>query len=111
MQEGEEEVSPDFSKNLMARIENRKVEIPPYQPLIPNYAWAVILGLFSVLMLGVYLNILKLDLALEKNIFEFPEFPEIELSHIMLYGIGFVSLFFLEIPFLKRLLAKQYDTK
>ena len=107
--------SSDFKANVMeavSAIESKKIS---YVPLIPRKVW-IVLSL-AVLALVVYLllfsnsNLTLLEgLPLFEQITAFDvSLPEMKLSKEMIYGIGFLGLFLLQIPLLKRQLDRvQY---
>jgi len=108
---GTEKPSADFKNRIMMKVEARNVEIRPYEPLISKTGWMSITVIFILSMVG--LSYLYADISLFNDFsFEFPrvlELPEIKLSRTMQYAIAFVALFFLQIPFLKKFLDREYQ--
>ncbi|CAL65512.1 hypothetical protein [Christiangramia forsetii] len=102
--------SAGFKSRIMKTVEARNAEIKPYEPLISKTGWTSITAIFLLSMIG--LSYLYADISLFNDLsFEFPHLvnmPEINLSRSMQYAIAFVALFFLQVPFLKRFLDKEY---
>lgn len=111
---GLETPSKDFFKNVMQAIEQPEVQsLIDYQPLISKKVWGVLLvGLLtSILVLFVLFPTYSETSLLSKlNWVESYSFslPEVQLSKTTIYGIGFLSLFLLQIPFLKKQLNNHY---
>ena len=107
---GTEKPSGDFKKKIMMRVEARNATITPYEPLISKSAWITI-GIAAVLSIAG-LSYLYADISLANHIdFEFLrslKIPKLDLSRNMQIAIAFVALFFLQIPFLKRLMDREY---
>ncbi|PHS63284.1 MAG: hypothetical protein COB12_09670 [Flavobacterium sp.] len=110
---GLQKPSADFFKNVMNAVETEKVPQPiVYQSLISNQSWMVLL-VASVVVIGFLLmvsssteTLIKLpNLHLEKLSFHL---PELHFSKITIYGVGFLGLFLIQIPFLKMQLNKNY---
>ncbi|MCH4821609.1 hypothetical protein ML462_00350 [Gramella lutea] len=108
---GTEKPSSDFKSKIMLKVESRNTEISPYKPLISKPVWILIGG-------GVVASILALYLINTDYFFEYDlnfgvlssiELPRIDLSRTMQIAIAFVALFFLEVPFLKRLMERNYQ--
>ena len=107
--------SADFMDNVMKaviKIESNKVT---YTPLIPKRVWIIL----SLLFLGISIYLLLFSntgYSFLENLVLFDKiaaidlsFPKMKLSKEMIYGIGFLGLFLLQIPFLKRQLDRvQY---
>lgn len=106
---GTEKPSADFRNRIMMKVALRNAEIRPYEPLISKSVWIGIVAGIIVFIAGVtYLNS---DISVSGLNFEIPDLvniPEINLSRTMQIAFGFVALFFLEIPFLKRVLDREY---
>jgi len=107
---GTEKPSADFKSRIMQKVEARNAEIKPYEPLISKTGWTSIVVISLLSLSG--LSFLYADISLFNNIkFGFPHLmsmPEINLSTTMQYAIAFVALFFLQVPFLKKFLDKEY---
>ncbi|MFK5983560.1 MAG: hypothetical protein QM499_11645 [Flavobacteriaceae bacterium] len=110
---GLQQPSADFFANVMNAVEAEKAPQPiVYQSLISKQTWMVLL-VASVVVIGFLLlfpssseTIVKLPkLNFEKLSFHL---PELHFSKITIYGIGFLGLFLIQIPFLKRQLNKSY---
>ncbi len=108
---GTEKPSADFKSRIMQKVEARNAEIKPYVPLISKTGWTSIV-VISVLSLAG-LSYLYADISLFNHFnFGFSYFkniPEINLSITMQYAIAFIALFFLQVPFLKRFLDREYQ--
>lgn len=107
---GTEKPSADFKSRLMMKVEARNTAISPYTPLISKATWLVIGGIVFAAMLGLYILNTEQTLTFKFNFdyFDSLKIPSINLSRTMQIAIGFVALFFLEIPFLKRMIDRDY---
>ena len=110
---GLQKPSADFFANVMNAVEAEKASQPiVYQSLISKQMWMV-LSVVSIIVIGFLLlfpssseTIVNLpSLNFEKLSFHI---PELHFSKITIYGIGFLGLFLIQIPFLKRQLNKSY---
>lgn len=106
--------SGNFLMNVMSALEDKKSQATVYQPLISKKAWWIIgaVAMASVVVLYLYptssisyLNDLNLT---QKLAFKNP-FPDIKFSKTLVYGIGFLGLFLLQIPVLKRFSEQSYQ--
>lgn len=108
---GAEKPSANFKSRIMMKVEARKVEITPYEPLISKAGWTGI-AVFTILSVAG-LSYLYADLSFSTRLnFQFPhllDIPKLDLSRTMQIAFAFLALFFLEIPFLKRFLDKEYQ--
>lgn len=108
---GTEKPSADFKSRIMKTVQARNAEIRPYEPLISRTGWVSIAAIIFISMIG--LSFLYADVSFSNYLnFEFPylmDMPNIDLSRTMQIAFGFVALFFLEIPFLKRFLDREYQ--
>jgi len=105
---GREKVSPDFYRNVMSAIETKQTSSLVYKPLISRNVWIALVGIISLSVFGLFL--ITTDFSMNWN-FDFMNYisvPKINLSSTMLYAIGFISLFFLQIPFLQNYMRNQY---
>ena len=108
-----ESPSLDFTKKVMQGI-SAKSELTQYKPLISKRAWWLIgiLLLFSI----AYLYINPTSGTVPEGVtnllghlsFENP-IKKLVLPKTAIYAIGFMALFLLQVPFLKRLHDKQYQ--
>ncbi|MEZ4778601.1 MAG: hypothetical protein R2786_04390 [Flavobacteriaceae bacterium] len=104
--------SMDFSKKVMLHIEKQKVG-KTYRPLISKTALLCIVVLFILSLVWLYFNpssSMYSEEALsfsEKLNFRNP-FEQITLSKTTIYAIGFMALFLIQIPFLKRIIERNY---
>lgn len=103
---GLEKPSVAFSVNVLNAIAAKKV-VKEYKPLISVNVWIVLVGVLVCSVIGLYLLTTANTLIWEFGYLKDLSFPRIELSTTMTYAIGFVALFFLQIPFLKGLLERQ----
>lgn len=107
---GSKQPSADFRKNIMMKIQAQQQPISPYESLISKTGWIAISGVFVLSILGLVMLNMNEPFSIF-NGFEIPtiqiKIPQLNLSQFMLYGIASLSLFFLEIPFLKRWLEKH----
>ncbi len=104
--------SADFFSNVMEAIESQSTSASiVYKPLISKTVWififaitAVVLALLFVFPVFTETSFLNKLVIPEVYKFSLPEFsfPEFHLSEITIYGIGFLRLFLLYIPFLSR---------
>lgn len=107
---GTEIPSADFRNRIMSVVESRKASIKPYQPLIPKFVWYMVAACLLAAVSGLYMMYADVSFSWSNN-FRMPKFmemPNIRLSQTMHYAIAFIALFFLEIPFLKRFMDRQY---
>lgn len=103
---GFERPSAAFSANVLKAIAAKKV-VREYKPLISVNVWIALAVLLIFSMIGLYLLTSGQKITWEFGYFEGLTFPRVELSRTMTYAVGFVALFFLQIPFLKGLLERQ----
>ncbi|RLD26163.1 MAG: hypothetical protein DRI70_06020 [Bacteroidetes bacterium] len=107
---GLEQPSSAFIQNVMNAIEKKSATQKVYRPLISKQGWGMVAAVFvaSVALLYLfpigetsYFNDVKLaEVSNIKN-----PFAGLEVSKTMVYGIGFLVLFLVQIPFLKRQFA------
>lgn len=114
---GLENPSTEFFINVMDKIEVQKVSQPiVFQPLISKKIWLLIVSftIVALVLLSVYPIFTEFTLyqlpSLSKLSFQLPEMqlPEIQFSKITIYGIGFLSLFLIQIPFLKKQIDQRF---
>lgn len=110
-----EKPSADFKAKIMMRIESKKVSVKEYTPLISETVWWLLTIVLAIAIGGFYFQFSEIDADFSGN-FNFsgagiPEinFPVIEFSRTTQYAVAFLALFFLQIPFLKRFLDRQYE--
>jgi hypothetical protein len=104
---GIEQPSGDFVSSVMTAIEAKTAPQTRYKPLISVGGWSVVLAIFVttivVLLLFPIGNLGIFDITSYTNLADFKNpFAGLKVSKIMIYGIGFLALFIIEIPFLKR---------
>tara|TARA_R110000787_G_scaffold81036_2_gene175921 strand:+ start:76960 stop:77346 length:387 start_codon:yes stop_codon:yes gene_type:complete len=109
---GLENPSADFFSKVMDKIEIQKVSQPiVFQPLISKKAWLLIIS-FAIVVITLLTMYPIID---EFSLFQLPslsnlsfKFPEMHLSKTAIYGIGFLSLFLIQIPFLKKQIDQRF---
>ena len=104
--------SKDFSKKVMQHIEKKNIYMP-YRPLISKTAWLGIAALFIVGLVWVYYNpsssAYNLDTrSLSEKVNLKNPFEGLHFSKTTLYAIGFMALFILQVPVLKRIVEKKF---
>lgn len=106
---GLEKPSSAFSANVLKAITAKKAN-KEYKPLITKKVWVGVGFLFLLSIGSLYFMTLDQTLVIDLNFDPgyYLNFPQVEFSRTMIYAIGFVSLFFLQIPFLKNLIEKQF---
>lgn len=107
-----ESPSSDFTTKVMGQIRGKSL-VTEYKPLISKTAWVIIGLLIIGAVLWLYFNpssnmmpeeqLSILDGLQFKNPFE-----ALQLSRTSLYAIAFLALFIVQIPFLKRVVEKNY---
>jgi hypothetical protein len=108
-----EKPSLDFATKVLQQIEKQKAS-NSYRPLISKTGWATITAIFILGIVWIYFNPASnmYNLATtsfsEKMNFK-NHFEGFVLSKTTLYAIGFMALFLLQIPFLKRILEKNHS--
>ena len=110
---GAEQPSPNFLANVMNAVTSQSVVQKDYQPLISKKVWFT---LVVVIVIGIVLmNVFPSDSAgylaqysiADKLSFNI-NLPEFKMSKTMVYAVGFLSLFLLQIPFIKYYHNKMY---
>ena len=107
--------STNFLSNVMQTIEAQSVRQPiVYKPLISKTTWILLFALTTAVLVLLFIFPVFSETSFfsqftlpEQFKFEF-NLPEMNLSKTTIYGIGFLSLFLLQIPFLKRQLNNSY---
>lgn len=111
---GLQKPSSNFSYTVLQAISKEEVTVAPYKPLISkSILWLSFLTIIVSCVLVFFLfepsstSILD-GLTLED--YKLPEYdlPVFSFSNILLYAIGFMSLFILQVPFLKHYFIKEY---
>jgi len=108
---GLEKPSLHFVSDVMSAIK-AKENVIAYEPLISRKVWWILAALSILVTALIYFypmaSTMSLDsLNLMERISLDVSIPEVHLSRITGYALGFLSLFLLEIPFLKRLIIKK----
>ena len=109
---GLEKPSADFFNNVMDKIEKQNVSKPiVFQPLISKKIWLL---LFAITVFAVVIFIV-FPVFNSTSLYQLPslstltiKLPEINLSKTTIYGIGFLSLFLIQIPFLKKQIDQRF---
>ncbi|RMA57944.1 hypothetical protein [Ulvibacter antarcticus] len=103
---GLQQPSTDFLTNVMSVVAQKAAK-KIYKPLISKMAW-VFIGLVVLLVSSVlfivplsHVSFFGIFDAIEKVSIHNP-FSEVKVSKITIYGLGFLGLFLVQIPFLKR---------
>lgn len=104
---GIEQPSLDFVHNVMDAINVSAKKSKEYRPLISRRGWSLVAALFIGSLAVVYFFPLGEFRYLETM--DFSKLPSIQnpfeginVSKPMLYAVGFLALFLVQIPFLKR---------
>lgn len=105
---GPERPSANFRRNIMEAVQPKK-ETMVYKPLISGKGWFLVVTLLVSTSVVLYYMSAGWKYKVNFSFLHSVSIPKLNFSTVMLYGIGFISLFFLEIPFLKRLVEKQYQ--
>ncbi len=105
---GREKVSPDFYKNVMASIDLKQSANFVYKPLISRNGWIAIVLAVSLSIFGLFVMTTDFTMNWNFSFMNYISVPKINLSSTMIYAIGFISLFFLQIPFLQNFMRDQY---
>lgn len=105
---GREKASLDLLGNVMSAIEAKKASSFVYKPLISKNVWIVLVLIISLSVFGLFLITTDFSMNWNFGFMSYISIPKINLSSTMLYAIGFVSLFFLQIPFLQNYMRNQY---
>jgi len=108
-----EKPSLDFSNNVMQQLEKQKAS-QTYRPLISKTAWGAIAVIFILGLLWVYFNPASNmydvgNLTFTEKLKIKNPFEAFAFSKTTQYAIGFMVLFLLQIPFLKRILEKNHS--
>ncbi|MCH9661810.1 MAG: hypothetical protein K0U54_12975 [Bacteroidetes bacterium] len=111
---GLEKPSVDFLESVMKSIEVKSSATITYKPLVSNKGWWLIAAIFMISMVWLYLYPMagasSLESILRPKVSEISNpFEGIQISKTMLYGIGCLALFLVQLPFLKRMINKQYS--
>lgn len=107
--------SPSFLATIMEAIETQSVSKPVvYKPLISKSKWMLLftITLVAFILLFVFPVFSETPLFSQFTIpeelnFEF-SLPKVNLSKTTIYGVGFLSLFLIQIPFLKKQLNTSF---
>jgi predicted RND superfamily exporter protein len=103
-----EKASPDLFGNVMTAIEAKKTSSFVYKPLISRTVWIALVVIISLSVFGLFLMTTDFSMNWNFGLMNYISVPKIDLSSTMLYAIGFISLFFLQIPFLHNYMRNQY---
>ena len=104
---GIEQPSLDFVQKVMDAVDVSTNKSKVYRPLISGRGWSLVAGLFITSLVVVYLFPLgefrQLDMIDFSNLPTLQNpFEDMKVSKPMLYAVGFLTLFLVQIPFLKR---------
>jgi hypothetical protein len=107
---GLERPPANFTQNVMDAIGKERHASTVYKPLLSLQAWTLVAALFVVAVGVLYFTpVTLIDTAQVKTVLTSwnVSMPEIHLSNTFLYGIAFLSLFLVQIPFLKNFTAQS----
>lgn len=111
-QAGTHQTSPDFVSKVMEAVTAKAAHKTTYQPLISKKGWwgIGVAALLGIVLLYLYPTsgipmVNEFDLS-KKLTFNNP-FANLHFSKTFVYGVGFLGLFFLQIPFLKRYMERK----
>lgn len=111
---GLETPGPNFNENLMKAITSSKKPVSVYRPLVNAKGWLLIAAM--LIGVGVFLYFNPSDshrwidsLAVTNKMSLDLPFEPIQISKTVIYALGFLSLFFIQLPFLKRMVEKKYQ--
>ncbi len=104
--------SADFLSKVMDKIEIQKAsQSIVYKPLISIKMWLL---LISITIVSIVL-LFNFPIINSSSFFQFPtlstlsfDIPEVHFSKTAIYGIGFLSLFLIQIPFLKKQIDQRF---
>lgn len=107
---GLEQPPGNFVKNVMQSINAQVVGQRVYRPLLSKRGWFLASAFFvASIALLYFFPIGELNYLNDVKIIELPAiknpFEGVEVSKTMIYGIGFLALFLVQIPFLKKRFA------
>ena len=104
---GIEQPSLDFVQKVMDAVDVSASKSKVYHPLISGRGWSLVAILFITSLVAVYL--LPLGESGYLKTIDWSNLPSIQnpfeainVSKPMLYAVGFLTLFLVQIPFLKR---------
>lgn len=104
--------SSNFAQSVLASVQANSRPQPIYRPLLSKKVWIILLAIILIAFIGIYyLPFSNEQSLLEKagltNSFDFRlSLPDFRISRTLTYAIGFMALFLIQIPFLKRYLEK-----
>ncbi len=106
--------STAFLTHVMEAVSKQTYSQKVYQPLISKRGWGIFAIILVVSILLLYIFPTTQDTFIDQfinseNLSVNFQLPEFKLSKTMIYGIGFLALFLLQIPFLKRFIVKNYS--
>ena len=104
---GLEQPSLDFVQKVMEAVDVSASKAKVYRPLISKRGWSLVAALFIACVVAIYLlplgdsgYLTSIDLTNLPSIQN--PFEGMTVSKPMLYAVGFLALFLVQIPFLKR---------
>lgn len=109
---GLEKPSFDFTTQVMQKVAAKNITVAP-KSLIPRWGWLVIAAFFVGAIVLLYGNqpsqpgLIEGYLADKSLAIENP-FKGMAIPKTFFYGVGFLALFLLQIPFLKKQINKNY---
>lgn len=111
---GLQKPSSNFSYTVLQAISKEEVTVAPYKPLISkSILWLFFLTIIVSCVLVFFLfepSSTSIFDGLTLEGYKLPKYdlPVFSFSNILLYAIGFMSLFILQVPFLKHYFIKKY---
>ena len=110
---GMQKPSKDFLRNVMTALDEKPSTSIAYQPLISKKVWwgLAITAIACIVMLYLfptssisYVN----DFDLTRQLTFKNPFEKLQFSKSIIYGIGFLGLSLVQIPFLKKYIEQRY---
>lgn len=113
VESGLESPSQRFTQNVMDQIGANKVPMPVYKPLISTKGWLAVALVIAMSTLLLYFfpisswESLNID-AMFTSPFDGSWSQRWNPSSTLFYGLFFLGMFLIQIPFLKRMLHKNH---
>jgi len=106
---GLEKPSVSFLDDVMEKVEQTSIQTV-YTPLVTKKGWWLVAAVFVGVVAMLYFyqpEILPyFSNSIQTPMFKNP-FEDVEVSKTTIYAIGFLGLFLVQLPFLKRLIGNQ----
>jgi len=106
---GTEPAPKPMKGNIMEAIKDREPVSQTYKPLIPVKMWITLLIVLVALVVVLILQPDSVSGPASFLDYQLPSLnlPTVKLPRAALYGIAFLGLFLLQLPFIKRLLEAK----